>query len=101
MTFVFRRSPEKIFENLSFLRSPEKNFEVFLGGTLALVSLVLGFEHFCSWPREGLSSEGLSLASDFFFVSLALASSLVSSIPPLIVRFHNLSFYCCRQARKP
>ena len=34
------------------------------------VSLVLGLglEHSCPWPREGLSSEGLSLASDFFCV---------------------------------
>ena len=49
-----------------------------------LVSLVLGLglEHSCLWPRECLSSEKLSLASDFF-VSLALASSLVSSTPPL------------------
>ena len=39
---------------------------------------VLGLESVCPWPREGLSSEGLSLtlASDVFFVSLA--SSLVS-----------------------
>ena len=49
------------------------------------MSLVLGLgvKHSCPWPREGLSSEGLSLASDFF-VSLALASSLMSSTPPLI-----------------
>ena len=41
------------------------------------VSLVfgLGLEHSCLWPREGLSSERLSLA---------LVSSLVSSTPPLI-----------------
>ena len=32
--------------------------------------LGLGLKHFCSWPREGLSSEGLSLAlaPDFFCV---------------------------------
>ena len=42
--------------------------------TLAAVSLVLGLglEHSCPWPREGLSSERLSLAlalaSDFFCV---------------------------------
>ena len=35
------------------------------------------------WPREGLSSERLSLALEFF-VSLALASSHVSSTPPLL-----------------
>ena len=50
------------------------------------VSLVLGFEHSCPWPREGLSSERLSLAlASDFFVSLALASSLVSSTPPLLL----------------
>ena len=30
--------------------------------------LGLGLEHSCPWPRECLSSEGLSLASDFFCV---------------------------------
>ena len=55
-----------------------------------LVSLVLGLglEHSCPWPREGLFSERLSLALDFF-VSLALASSLVSSTPPLAMRLSN------------
>ena len=50
----------------------------------SLVSLVLGLglEHSCPWPRERLFSERLSLtlASDFF---VFLASSLVSSTPPL------------------
>ena len=49
--------------------------------------LGLGLEHSCPWPREGLSSERLSLAlalASDFFVSLALASSLVSSTPPLV-----------------
>ena len=32
------------------------------------MSLDLGLEHCCPWPREGLSSERLSLASDFFCV---------------------------------
>ena len=32
------------------------------------MSLALGLEHSCPWPREGLSSERLSLASDFFCV---------------------------------
>ena len=36
-------------------------------------------EHFCPWPREGLS-----LASNIF-VFFALASSLMSSTPPLIL----------------
>ena len=52
-------------------KSPEKNFEdLFFLRTLAAVSLVLGLglEHFCPWPRGGLSSKRLSLASDFFCV---------------------------------
>ena len=69
-------------------RSPEKNFwrPFFFRRTLAPVFLVLGLglEHSCPWPREVLSSERLSLAS-VFFVSLALASSLVSSTPPLVI----------------
>ena len=62
-----------------------KTFLFFFWRTLAPLSVVLGLglKHSCPWPREGLSSEGLSLASDFF-VSLALVSSLVSSTPPLI-----------------
>ena len=54
------------------------------------MSLVLGLEHSCPWPRECLSSKGLSLtlASDFF-VSLPLASSLVSSTTPLILILSN------------
>ena len=51
-------------------RLPEKLFwrPFFFRRTLAAVSLVL--EHSCPWPREGLSSERLSLAlaSDFFCV---------------------------------
>ena len=46
--------------------------------------LGLDLEHSCPWLRECLSSEGLSLAVDFF-VFLALASRLVSSAPPLVV----------------
>ena len=54
-------------------------FFFFFGEHLRFVSLVLGLglEHSCPWPRECLSSERLSLA-------LALASSLVSSTPPLV-----------------
>ena len=74
--FFFWRSPEK------FLWRPFFSF----WRALALVSLVLGLglEHSCPWPRECLSSERLSLASDFF-VSLALASSHVSSTPLLFL----------------
>ena len=80
---------EKNFEDLFFFWDRlKKNFEdlFIFRRTLALVSLVLslGLEHSCPWPREGLSSEGLSLAlASDFFVFLALASSLVSSTPPL------------------
>ena len=56
-----------------------KNFceDLFFWRALALVSLVLGLglEHSCPWPRECLSSERLSLASDFFCV-LGLGLSL-------------------------
>ena len=96
--------PEKKFLKEFFIGERLKNFfedvfifpgdrlencfeDLFFRRTLALVSLVLAFglEHSCSWPREGLSSErrSLALASDFF-VLLALASSLVSSTPPLV-----------------
>ena len=64
----------------NFLRSNKTKF--FLKNTFACV---LGLEHFCPWPREGLFSKGLSLAlASDFFGSLALAKSLVSSTPPLI-----------------
>ena len=43
-------------------------FFFFFWRALALVSLVLGLEHSCPWPRECLSSERLSLALDFFCV---------------------------------
>ena len=66
----------------------------FFWKALALASLVLGLEHSCPWPRECLSSERLSLAlASDFFVSLALASSLVSSTPPLLLtpcRAHDI-----------
>ena len=54
-----------------------KNFfkDLFFWRTLAAVFLVVGLEHSSPWPRKGLSSERLSLA---------LASSLVSSTPPLV-----------------
>ena len=43
-------------------------FIFFFWWALALVSLVLGLEHSCPWPRECLSSERLALASEFFCV---------------------------------
>ena len=78
----------KIFWKTFFCGDRLKNFcedlFFFFWKALALVSLALGLglEHSCPWPRECLSSERLSLASDFF-VFLALASILVSSTPPL------------------
>ena len=42
---------------------------------------VLDLDHSCPGPRDGLSSKSRSLASDFFFESLAL--KVVSSTPPL------------------
>ena len=44
------------------------------------MSFDLGLEHFCPWPQEGLSSES---RPRIVFVSLVLASSLVSSTPLL------------------
>ena len=82
----------KIFWKTFFVEIAWKTFVktfffFFFWRALALVSLVLGLglEHSSPWPRECLSSERLSLAlaSDCFFVSLALASSLESSTPPL------------------
>ena len=57
------------FEWLKSCRLPEKKFwRPFFWSTLAFVFLVLGLERSCPWPRECLSSEGLSLASDFVCV---------------------------------
>ena len=82
-------SNQKFWLRLQIGDCLKKNFEdlffFFFWKTLAAVSLVLGLEHSCPWPREGLSSKRLSLAlASDFFVSLALASSLVSSTPPLL-----------------
>ena len=86
----------KLFWKKFFCGDRLKNFcedlFFFFWRALALVSLVLGLglEHSCPWPRECLSSERLSLALDFF-VSLALASSLVSSTPPLLSDKYQIS----------
>ena len=79
---------EKFFGKDFFGGDRLKNFceDLFFWRAQALVSLVLGLglEHSCPWPQESLSSERLSLAlASDFFVSLALASSLVSSTLPL------------------
>ena len=77
-SFKFCRSPEKIFCRPCFSEITKNFFEdlffeiawkTFLK-TLLFFSFenrcVRGLEHYCPWPREGLASEGLSLASDFF-----------------------------------
>ena len=51
------RSPEKLFW---------KPFFFFFGEHLRLCPWALGLEYSCPWPREGLSSERLSLASREF-----------------------------------
>ena len=71
-----------------FLEIAWKNFRedffFFFWKALALVFLVLGLglEHYCPWPRECLSSERLSLASDFFCV-LGLGLGLEPCVPRL------------------
>ena len=83
----FCEALEKFFCKRFFCGDRLKNFceDLFFWRALALVSLVLGLEHSCPWPRECLSSERLSLALALdFFVSLA--SSLVSSTPPLLLK---------------
>ena len=61
------KTSRKIWKEFFFWRSPEKNFgKFFLGGENACA--------LCSWPREGLSSRSLSVA---------LASKVASSTPPL------------------
>ena len=76
----FCKSAEKCFSKPFFFGDRrKKNFKTFfLRKTLAFVSLALylGLEHSCPWPR-------------IFFVSLALASSLVSSTPPLLFYAHQ------------
>ena len=67
----------------------------FFWKTLAAVSLVLGLEHSCPWPREGLSSERLSLAlaSDFFCVlGLGLEPCVLDSTSGVYVN-ENLTRY--------
>ena len=91
------------FELLKFWRSPEKIFEDLVFGehlslcpwSLALASSipVLGLERVC--PRKGCP---WAWPRTFFgFLALALASSLVSSIPPLfniytVIAWFNRSF---------
>ena len=65
----------------------------FFGEHLRFVSLVLGLEHSCPWPRECLSSERLSLASDFFCV-LGLEPCVLDSTSDYWVEFSPIFLIC-------
>ena len=92
-----RKLPKNFFQDL-FLENAwilrkiceflSENLFCFFWEHCRVVSLGLGLnlEHSYPWPQEGLSLKSVSvaLASDFF-VSLAWASSLVSSTPPLVL----------------
>ena len=65
--FTKFRSEDLLFIYLFFWRTPKISFFFsFFLNHFRVVPLVLGLEHSCTWPREGLSSVGLSLTSDFF-----------------------------------
>ena len=83
---------EKIFSG-PFFGDRRKNFfeDLFIiifWRTLAFLSLVLGLEHSCPWPRECLSSQGLFLASRF----MSSTPHLVNG--NLIVMFRLLRTSC-------
>ena len=85
--FFLWRSPEKFLWRPFF----------FLESTCAWV-LGLGLEHSCPWPRECLSSESCPWPWPWpriFFVFLALASSLVSSTPPLLPTKNAINSLWC------
>ena len=76
----------------------EDLFFFFFGEHLRFVSLVLGLEHSCPWPRECLSSERLSLAlaSDFFCVlGLGLEPCVLDSTSVKNTKAHELSDRVC------
>ena len=79
-TPVNRRSPENFLKTFFFVGEHLRLCPWFL--TLASSISVLGLERFC--PRKGCTWPRI------VFVSLALASSLVSSTPPLAIT-HTLS----------
>ena len=67
-------------------------FENFFLRTLTAASLVLGLEHSCPWPREGRSSERLSLTlASAFFVSLASRGSVLGKA----LLHLGLGFFLC------
>ena len=95
---------KKIFGRLSFVENlrifGQRPFLFFFGEHFGVVFLVLGFKHFCPWPREGLSTEGVSLtlASDFFCVlSLGLEPSVLDSTSvdyhSILEIFHSVPFW--------
>ena len=60
--------------------------DLFFGRTLAgCLSLALGLEHSCPWPRESLPSESRSLASDFLCPWPWPLALIVPSTPPLLI----------------
>ena len=68
-----------LFDSLKFCRSPERFFEDLFFSENTCVC-VFGLEHSCLWSREGLSSEGLSLASaSNFFCVLRLKPCVLDS----------------------
>ena len=80
-----RLEDSTFFELLKSCRSP-KIWRLFFWRTLALVSLVLGLglELSCFWPREGLSSKELFLASDFF-CGLGLEPCVLDSTSAVLI----------------
>ena len=83
----FSKSVQNFAKNLCFFLREDLSF-FFFEKHLRVAALVLGLEHYCPWPRQGLSSGSrfLILASDFF---VSAASSLLSSTPPLIQDIHE------------
>ena len=70
-----------------------KTFFFFFESTCACV-LGLGHEHSCPWPRECLSSERLSLTSDFFGVlGLGLEPCVLDSTSAIHMYQNNYTQY--------
>ena len=94
-------APEQFLGRRFFFGDRLKNFceDLFLWWALALVSLVLDLEHSCPWPRQGLSSEGLSLAlaSDFFCVlglGLGFFCVLGLGLDPYVLDSTSAKYLC-------
>ena len=91
----FKPPQSKVLATPINWRLPEKLlWRPFFWRTLVAVSLVLGLglEHSCSWPREGLSSERLSLAlASFFFCVLGLEPCVLDSTSGVII--HHSTYF--------